>query len=701
MKTPPLLLGASLMFWGWQTGFILPALIMGAVLEAARFVPSRWDLSDEEFSRVWTFCSVLLLAAVILAFSVNNGPSQLGRLLHAPTPANQSNAGVASARTATALFRWLPMIFFLFVAAQAYSIREEIPLTTMSRILRWRWRQSKDQAPLPPAVPGVNVGFPYFGLCLFAASNHSSETTGYFWGCSALVTWGLWSFRSRRYRRATWAGAVMAAVLLSYGGQRYLGHLQGLISNLDPQLFSRFVRSTTNFRETQTALGQVGRRKLSGRIVIRLRPEIGSVPQYLREASYRTFKTPIWSSGEAQDELSPVNPESNLTTWILLPEKTNPARMQISCYLTGVSRDGEPRGVLPLPVGTERLEEFPVFSVKKSPTAAVVAEGPSLVIFDAIYGSGATLDAPPDPSTNRLDLLVPNQEAPAVRRIAAGLAVDKGTLSEKLQAVRSFFRENFSYSFWQGRPRNLGTNETALSRFLLRTHSGHCEYFATATVLLLRQLGVPARYAVGYAVHESSGKGYVVRERDAHAWCLAWDEQNRIWQDIDTTPGSWIREESDRASPLEWLMDGWSWISFQFSKFLSGQTHLRRYALIALIPILGLMLYQIVFRKNRRWRRRTGEEPEPVAIWPGKDSEFYRVERLLARRGLARRPEELLSGWLERALHEPGLAPVKSRLLHLLDLHYRFRFDPVGLNLEDRRRLKQEAQAVHDELEHS
>jgi transglutaminase-like putative cysteine protease len=50
------------------------------------------------------------------------------------------------------------------------------------------------------------------------------------------------------------------------------------------------------------------------------------------------------------------------------------------------------------------------------------------------------------------------------------------------------------------------TNETPLARFLLRTRSGHCEYFATATVLLLRQLGIPARYAVGYAVHEASGR---------------------------------------------------------------------------------------------------------------------------------------------------------------------------------------------------
>jgi hypothetical protein len=687
------------MFWGWQSGFILPAIIMAVVLEGARFVPSRWDLSDEEFSRVWTFCSVLLLAAVIFAFTANNGPTQFGRLLQAPTPANQNSAGIASARAATALFRWLPMIFFLFVAAQAFSAREEIPLTTMSRILSWRWRQPRRGSQPTPAVPGVNVGFPYFGLCLFAASNHPGESSAFFWGCAALLTWALWSFRSQRYRRTTWAGVMILAIILSYSGQSYISHFQSLLTNLDPQLFSRFVRQSTDLKETQTSLGHIGRRKLSGQIIVRLQPEIGSAPQYLREASYRTFKSPLWSSGELQEDLKLVYPEPNGTSWLLLPEKTNASKIQIACYLNGVSRDGEPKGVLPLPAGTERLDELPVFAVRRSTTGAVVAEGPGLVIFDAKFGPGATIDAPADPTPSGLDRSVPPQEAVAVQQIADALAVASASPADKLQAVRSFFHDNFSYSFWQGRPRDLATNETALSRFLLRTRSGHCEYFATAAVLLLRQLGIPARYAVGYVVHEASGKGYVVRERDAHAWCLVWDEKSRTWQDFDATPASWIDAESDRASSFEHLMDAWSWVTFQFSKFRWGQTHLRQYALVTLIPLLGLMLYQIVFRKNRRLRRRKGEESEPKPIWPGKDSEFYRIESILARRGMIRRPEELLSGWLERAVQEPGLAPVQARLRQLLDLHYRFRFDPVGLNSDDRLRLRLEAQAVQDELE--
>jgi len=43
MKTPPLLLGAALVFWGWQTGFLLVGLLLGAALEGARAIKARWE----------------------------------------------------------------------------------------------------------------------------------------------------------------------------------------------------------------------------------------------------------------------------------------------------------------------------------------------------------------------------------------------------------------------------------------------------------------------------------------------------------------------------------------------------------------------------------------------------------------------------------------------------------------------------------
>ena len=78
MKPPPFLLGVALLFWGWQSDFFIPGALMAVVLEAARFVRLRWEFSEDDFSRVWTFCSLLFLAAVVFAFTANEGPATFG-----------------------------------------------------------------------------------------------------------------------------------------------------------------------------------------------------------------------------------------------------------------------------------------------------------------------------------------------------------------------------------------------------------------------------------------------------------------------------------------------------------------------------------------------------------------------------------------------------------------------------------------------
>ena len=84
LKTPPLLLGAALVFWGWQTDFLVIAVLMAFVIEGARWITIRWDLSDEDFTRIWTFCSLLALAAFVFAFTSNEGFSEVRRMLENP-----------------------------------------------------------------------------------------------------------------------------------------------------------------------------------------------------------------------------------------------------------------------------------------------------------------------------------------------------------------------------------------------------------------------------------------------------------------------------------------------------------------------------------------------------------------------------------------------------------------------------------------
>ncbi|HEU5395764.1 MAG TPA: transglutaminase domain-containing protein, partial [Verrucomicrobiae bacterium] len=538
----------------------------------------------------------------------------------------------------------------------------------------------------------------YFFLCLFSSGIHPNlGGVSYYWGQCLLVAWALWPFRSPRFGLVLWIAALAAAVAVGFGSQTGISGFQHFLEGYNAQWIARFLRQRTDPMQSTTSIGQIGSLKLSGRIVIRLHtPTDEAPPTYLREATYRIYHSAkcTWYAGSLRNDFENLSPEHDQTTWVLL-RKTNVASVNIACYLNSRNpQTGNPLGLLPLPSGVGQLDNLNAYTLQKNGEAAVLAEGPGLVIFDADYSPGATLDSPPDSSTNQLDLEVPTNEVAALKQIIAGLKISGATEQQKLSAVAGFFAGHFTYSIWQGKDKLATTNESSLSRFLLTSRSGHCEYFATATVLLLRELKIPARYAVGYAVHEPAGSGYVVRERDAHAWCLAWDAATKTWIDFDTTPASWVSQEEKRATFWQHFSDFRSWIAFEIAKLRWGQTNLRQYILIGLTPVLLLLLYQILFRRGQK-RRATKESKAPLAPihWPGLDSEFYLLEQKLARRGLPRQPGESLSLWLERVLQSPDLADLRAPARKLLRLHYRHRFDPRGLNEADREILRREVVA--------
>ena len=73
--------------------------------------------------------------------------------------------------------------------------------------------------------------------------------------------------------------------------------------------------------------------------------------------------------------------------------------------------------------------------------------------------------------------------------------------------------------------------------FLFDLRKGYCDYFATAMVVLCRSVGIPARYATGYAMgsYDHNRTAWVVREEDAHAWVeIHFDGYG--WVEFEPTP---------------------------------------------------------------------------------------------------------------------------------------------------------------------
>ena len=63
-------------------------------------------------------------------------------------------------------------------------------------------------------------------------------------------------------------------------------------------------------------------------------------------------------------------------------------------------------------------------------------------------------------------------------------------------------------------------NTDPVEYFLYDIKQGYCDYYATAMVVMLRSLGIPARVVSGYAEgrYDQQTRQYYITERDAHTW---------------------------------------------------------------------------------------------------------------------------------------------------------------------------------------
>lgn len=112
--------------------------------------------------------------------------------------------------------------------------------------------------------------------------------------------------------------------------------------------------------------------------------------------------------------------------------------------------------------------------------------------------------------------------------------------------------------------------------FLFNVKEGHCERYASALVIMLRTIGVPARIVIGYRGAEWNDLGgfYTIRQYHAHAWVEALVGEERLadgttqlrWQVLDATPFSTARHNDDSfTTPITFARFLWEFFILDFA----------------------------------------------------------------------------------------------------------------------------------------
>lgn len=325
--------------------------------------------------------------------------------------------------------------------------------------------------------------------------------------------------------------------------------------------------------------------------VIVLRVVSKQVPGYLRGHAYRNYRDGRWLEDGAQnvrqlknktysgmlaiktfffetdrkdDFAFEVQPSRNFTSKVLLTP-ANVQQFDIIANRIAYSRDGvfEPQD-------WEKDGGYTVFTPK--PAIESSWQQPADPVSAREY-----LDLPPN-IKQQLDEIAENiPELKNLKQPAADAKI--------ISALLKFFSSNFTYKLTS---RDCGASDPVM-HFLAKTRTGHCELFASGMALLLRAKGIPSRYVTGFVCEErhSSGKYYVSRLGNAHAWLEAYDRNLKKWLMLEPTPPSGIPN-------FKYEMGSWESAGDRFQQFFQQLlSDLRRGYFAKIITDAGAGIYEL------------------------------------------------------------------------------------------------------------
>ncbi|MGJ8676786.1 MAG: transglutaminase domain-containing protein [Akkermansiaceae bacterium] len=654
---PRLLTGVALLFWGGLTGHTLLGLVAAIAVEARSWLNLRWNFKKSSYVRAWHLSVLSAVVTALLAWFNGMPPTKIHTL-----------------------FVWVPLFLLPLELAQRYGNDKQIPLNIFSFLAR-RKRQHDILLGRESPENMFNTGYAYIVMVILATALGSHHETYHFIGLSIILTAGLFHVkRSNKVPLVTWSTALIITLALAFAIQwtaislikRYRGS-----SGLEPTDY------LIDANESRTSIGKLGQLKLSPKIFWRMEVEKGATPNLISTAVYNNYVRAVWKhkfkpndSRDDQDYKTPekvdYSEENNIHYFSndLKPQPTP------DIHLLGAINENLLENPIPLPHGT-----FAVITAGKETglesnslgTVRMHNSDYNVVEYGIWRSDSPVLD---EPATD-FDQEVPDEEMEAIRRVNTSLGLRDKSLTdqEKIRILKHFFQTQFTYTtHLKSTPLNYLTRNTAIGTFLEHSRAGHCEYFATATSLLLRDLGIPTRYCVGFSVHEKNQADdqWLIRGTAAHAWCRVWIDNQ--WHDLDFTPSSWQAQEAINAQTWQRKLSDWWQLAREDFLLWRVQARNKNKVFIALsvgIALIAIWLF---------WRLWTSRQNSPQTRYQYKNkrvmSALSELEPLIAKKIGPRPLGQPLCQWItELIVLDDSLTETIEKAVKL---HSIIRFDPQG-----------------------
>ena len=255
-------------------------------------------------------------------------------------------------------------------------------------------------------------------------------------------------------------------------------------------------------------------------------------------------------------------------------------------------------------------------------------------------------------------LQLPDSLPDRVRELAEDIAKEAVTPYDKVKAIEQYLATTYPYNNMPDESKR--KSEDFVYSFLFEIKEGYCDYYSTAMAVMVRSLGIPARWVKGFStgtlpvdeydyvlemeITNPTGAGhYTVRNADAHSWVEVYFD-GYGWIPFEPTAGFSMpfaqSPEENELSPVTEMSNSTAENTAEEGSFwpATGWTVL---VLLLLAAVLNWR-YRFVQRLIARWRRETISVNDRIVL------EFERFLRFSRRKGYVRYEHETVRETLQR-----------------------------------------------------
>ena len=263
-------------------------------------------------------------------------------------------------------------------------------------------------------------------------------------------------------------------------------------------------------------------------------------PGYMRSRVYEAYNNGTWDSKQVAQTMNLLTEEHEYThsTFSFLgatPPKTKEGLEKINIFYSSNFKVANM-----LHMGGTEFIEMTCETLQQTQSGTITGKDADFSGGITLYNRNDRTEEDPLPAPKMTDDLrasytqVEDSLRDRLKAMVGGSNIfDTSSANNLANSLQKYFHDSFTYELGV----NVSSTDDPIMRFL-EIGKGHCELFASTTVMTMRSYGFPARYVTGFYCSEPhpSGSYYLGRSRDLHAWVEYYDDQSQSWKLLEPTP---------------------------------------------------------------------------------------------------------------------------------------------------------------------